>query len=269
MKQTATTSNSRELAKPIDMTYGYPGELPKAGNGKDQEKLLKFFELHASGVSARKAGIEAGFSEKWAKQYSYQWIKRYRSYVDWLQAHVAQVNVEHLAIEQSDVLHQIALIGMANDFDYLVFERRGKRTVARFKGLHELTREQMVAIEVMRASDGSPKGYRFRDRDGKLFELGKSLGMFNEKVILEHRHRHLHVTTDLSKVPMAALEAFETQFEQLLLTHEESPDAQGRLPAVRGNKGQNGGSRQTAGGGQDQGGQDNQQPRRGRAPKPS
>src|SRR6266853_3060680 len=113
-KQAATTRNKQELVKPLDLSYGFPGEMPQAHKAGDQAKLLKFFELHANGMNARAAALKAGFTKKWAKDYSYRWLKRYRPYVNWLQAHVAQTNVRELAIEQSDVLNQIALIGMAN-----------------------------------------------------------------------------------------------------------------------------------------------------------
>jgi hypothetical protein len=79
--------------------------------------------------------------------------------------------------------------------------------------LDELTREQMTAVIVFKRPDGA-LDWRWRDRDGKLFELGKHLGLFNERIILEHRH--LHVAFDLSKVPMTDLEALEAQFEELL-----------------------------------------------------
>jgi len=268
VKQTATTRNKTELVKPLDLSYGFPGELPKGRGRSQQAKLLRFFELYATTGVARQSARDAGFSEKWAKVYSYRWLKRYHPYVTWLQAHVAQTNVRELAIEQSDVLNQIAMIGMANDFDYLVFERKGDKVTARRKELHELTREQMVAIEVI----GVPGGklgklqYKFRDRDAKLFELGKALGLFNEKILLEHRHSHLHLSADLSKAPMSELEALEAQFERLL-TQEGPPDATVReVPPVRNDQGQDAGSGQTAGNGEDQRGQDHQLTRRRRTP---
>lgn len=268
MKQTATTSNKQTaVALPIDLTYGFPGELPAANTSGDTTRLRQFFLHYATGMNARQAARKVGFSEKWAKQYSYQWLKRYADYVKWLQAHVAQVAVEELALEQSDVLRQIGAIAMANDYDYLVIDRTRTKPVVRRKRLDELTREQMAAIEVVLDPKGNPTRYRFRDRDGKLFELGKHLGMFNEKVILEHRHRHLHVSADLSKVPMARLEAIEAQYEALL-THEEPVNAQGRLPAVRGHQGKNGGAGEAAGNGKDLGGEDHQQPGRRGPSKP-
>ncbi len=106
---------------------------------------------------------------------------------------------------------------MANDYDYLVSEKdKGGKVLVRWKRLDELTREQLVPIEVTGGRGGKPLAYRFRDRDGKLFELGKALGLFNERILLEQRHRHLHGVADLSKVPMADLQALEARYEELL-----------------------------------------------------
>ena len=111
-------------------------------------------------------------------------------------------------------------IAFANDYDYLVFEKKGAKVGVRRKRLDELTREQMVAIEV--TGKGDELSYRMRDRDARLQELGRHLGLFNERIILEHRHRHLRTTVDLSKVPMERLEALEAQFEELLATGDKA-----------------------------------------------
>ena len=78
----------------------------------------------------------------------------------------------------------------------------------------------MVAIEV--TGKGDELSYRMRDRDARLQDLGRHLGLFNERIILEHRHRHLRTTVDLSKVPMERLEALEAQFEELLATGDKA-----------------------------------------------
>lgn len=213
-KQLATRRNNA----PIDMTYGFPGDIPKVvGHGMaGQQKLLQFFAYYATGLNAREAARKAGFGEKWAKQTSYTYLKEHPDYVKWLQAHHAQTQVKQLSIEQSDVVAEIARIGLANEDDYLVrFEDKDKKPTARRKHVHELTREQLTAVVVFTTATNT-LDWKWRDRDGKLFELGKHLGMFNEKIILEHRHRHLHMAFDLSKVPLNELEALEGQFEVLL-----------------------------------------------------
>ncbi|HSV90885.1 MAG TPA: terminase small subunit [Nitrospiraceae bacterium] len=217
MKQDATTSNNatkRPVAE-MDLRFGFPGKLPKARTGADGEKLFQFFQGVAKGLDIRAAARKAGYGEKWAKVYSYGYVRDHKDYIEWLQAHMAQETAKLIAVDEEWVVQQLAQIASANDYDYLAFEtgKDGKVTVRR-KRLDELTREQMIAIEVFGEPD-APR-YRFRDRDGSLEKLGKKLGLFNERIIMEHRHRHLHVAFDLSKVSMKDLEALEGQFEGLL-----------------------------------------------------
>jgi Terminase small subunit len=223
MKQTATTVQQI----PIDMTYGYPGELPSLKTSGDTQKLLQFFVYHAQGMNIRDAARKVGYSERWAKGYSYGYTKKYADYLAWLQAHFAQAAAKHITIDQERVLEEIEAIAMANWHDYLVHETgKNGKIATRLKRLDELTKDQMRCIEVV--GTGGPKSvitYKFRDRDGKLTELAKTMGLLNEKVILEHRHRHLHVHTDLTKVPMQQLEALEAQFEEILMI-EHKPEAE-------------------------------------------
>ena len=222
MAELRAAKRSASDVAPIDLTYGFPGKLPTVGRGQSNTRLLQFFEQYVRIGDAQAAARAAGYSDSWAKQTSYKYLKEHREYVTWLQAHVAQQLAKQIGIDQEAVVRQIAAIAMANDYDYLVFEKdNGGKVLVRRKRLDELTREQIVAIEVTGGRRGKPFSYRFRDRDGKLFELGKSLGLFNERIILEHRHRHLHATVDLSRVPLERLEALEAQFEELLAIEDK------------------------------------------------
>jgi hypothetical protein len=218
MKQHATTSN-----KPVvDFTYGFPGRIPR--KEKQQQFLIEF----AKGGDQQAAARAAGYSLVWAKRWAARLIKQYNDYVSWLQASRAQAIVKEINVDQKMVLDEMARIAFANEFDYLVFyekeeidektQRPTGRKVpwARRKYVHELTREQLSAVVVFRRGDKGSIDWRWRDRDGKLYELGKHLGMFNEKLIHEHRHRHLHAHFDLSGASTKELEALEGQFETLL-----------------------------------------------------
>lgn len=200
---------------PVDFTHGFPGELPRAKTRAEQPKLLRFFEIYVREGDARRSAVKAGFSPRWGKDQAYTYLKRYADYVQWLQAHYAQSAMKAAALDDEQILAELAAIGLANDWDYLVIDRDTDPPTVRRKRLDELTREQMRAIEVREALDGTLK-YRFRDRDGKLAELARATGLLNEKVILEHRHRHLHVVTDLSRVPLEKLEAMEREFQAML-----------------------------------------------------
>lgn len=231
MKQTAT--DLKQI--PIDMTYGFPGDVPRLKQGAQTKRLLEFFVHVAKGLDIRASARKVGYSEKWAKQYSYGYTKKYKDYLQWLQAHFAQAAAKHIGIDQEQTLQLIEAIATANDFDYLVHEEvtvDGKKVMtSRRKQLHELTRDQMVPIQVYSTTAGL--AYKFRDRDGKVTELAKTMGLLNEKVILEHRHRHLHVHTDLTKVPMKRLEALEAHYEEVLLLEHKPPEPE--EPPERGN----------------------------------
>ncbi|SRR6266513_4799183 len=216
----ATTRNASDVA-PLDLTYGFPGKLPTVGRGQNNRRLLQFFEQYVRIGDAQAAARAAGYSDSWAKQTSYKFLKEHREYVTWLQAHVAQQLAKQIGVDQEAVVQEMARIAFANERDYLVFEKdkNGGKVLVRRKRLDELTREQMVAIEV--TGKGDKLSYRMRDRDARLQDLGRHLGLFNERIILEHRQRHLRATVDLSKVPMHDLEALEAKFEELLAIEDK------------------------------------------------
>lgn len=206
----------------VDTKFGFPGQIPR------REKQRAFLIEFAKSGDQQAAGRATGYSETWAKARAGNLIRQYQDFVTWLQASRAQALVTEINVDQKMVLDEMVRIAFANEYDYLVFyekEERDEKTHkpsgrmvpwARRKYVHELTREQLTAVIVFNRGDNGGIDWRWRDRDGKLFDLGKHLGMFNEKIIMEHRHRHLHAHFDLSKVPMKDLETLENQFEQLL-----------------------------------------------------
>lgn len=198
--------------KPVDTSLGLPAIMPK------EPRLQKFCEAYVKYGSAAQAAREAGYSEKWAKDYAWDALRKYGDYIKWLQAHYAQEASKRIAIELEPVLQEMALIAFANPRDYLVFEpaeEPDKPPKVRMKRLDELTREQMRAIKLIEGPDGTLT-YELRDPEPQLVNLARHLGAFNEKIIFEHRHRHLHAHLDLSKASDAQLEALEAQFEELL-----------------------------------------------------
>ena len=183
------------------------------------EQVLKFLQEYLKDHNARAAARRAGFSEKWAKTHSYSHLQRNEAYLAYLGTQVAKENAKAIAIELEPVLQQLAKIAFANEQDYLVFEKpEGKPdapVVARKKRLEELTRDQMVAIRVFKRPDGT-LDYTLRNIEARLIDLGKHLGAFNEKLILEHRHAHMHAHLDLTHVDQDHLDALEGSLEKLL-----------------------------------------------------
>lgn len=220
MLQPATAKKKSAKAAPaatpaIDLTFGFPGQIPRARQRNQQEQFLRFFVEYTKDQNARAAARRAGYSEKWGKQYSYRFLKEHADYVKWLQAHAAQQAVKQLVIDQDSVLQEIARLGFANEFDYLVFEEKGDKVQVRRKRLDELSREQMAAIRVY-GKDGALQ-YELRDKEGKLTELARHVGLLNEKIILERRNFNLSVKLkmDFSQASIEDLEAIEARYEQI------------------------------------------------------
>lgn len=213
----------REVIRPtVDMVARFPGRIPTSE--RQQAFLIEFAKCGDQQTAAR----ATGYSLAWAKRWAAGLIKRYSDYVTWLQASRSQALVKEFDVDQKMVLDEMTKIAFANEADYLVYyekdevdevthQKTGRKVPwCRRKYVHELTREQLTAVEVYRRGDKGSIDWKWRDRDGKLFELGKHLGMFNEKLIHEHRHRHLHAHFDLSKASTKELEAIEGEFERLL-----------------------------------------------------
>src|SRR6185437_11761207 len=137
---------------------------------------------------------------------------------------------EQLAVGEEDVLRGVAAVAFYNPADYV---ERGDKPLTNEEGktitlngrvlyptmlkpLHELTSDQMLAVEVV-TLPGGLTSYRLptaKVRHQYLDSIGKQLGMFAEKLILErHAHKHNHVTLDLKGVPSDQLE----QMTRLLL----------------------------------------------------
>jgi len=187
-------------------------------------RVRVFCEEYIRDFNITQAALRAGYTEKYAGHRCHEIVRKYADYIKWLQAHVAVESAERIAIDQEQVLRRLARIAFANEYDYLVIEevqtpdgevvRRARR-----KELHELTRDQMEAIRVKRVGDDLD--YELLDVEGQLVNLGKHLGLFNDKLIFEHRHKHLHANIDLTGVSEDRLVALEAQFAELLAGDEQ------------------------------------------------
>jgi hypothetical protein len=210
MKQRATNA-TRPV---VDFRFGFPGKMPHHGRrqGVVDKRLPAFLEAVASGTNAKEAARLAGYGKEWARAHATETLKRYDDYVKWLQAHYAQARIKRHVIEQEPVLQLMAEIAYANDDDYIVRENG----TARRKAVHELTRNQLAAVTVV-TRRGRKLDWEFRDRDAAMANLGKYLGLFNEKIVLERRHIHLiGFSESLRNVPQAELDALEGEFEAIL-----------------------------------------------------
>lgn len=119
---------------------------------------------------------------------------------------------------QERVLGDLAAEAHYSEMEFVVIEQvpdpanSGKViTWRRQKRLEELTGEQqMIITNIQFHADGSAT-YSLPNR-GKARELiGRHLGMFNDKLIMEHRHRQLAGRPDFTDVPDNVLDEMEAK----------------------------------------------------------
>ena len=179
-------------------------------------RTLKFLTEYLKDFSIQAAAARAGMSKGWPSSHGSAALRKYRDFVEWNQKIQAQENAKVVAIEAQTVFDEISKLAFSNIKDYVVIEETKGKKEYRFKRIDELTRDQAAAIKSMQLHKDGSVTYEFYDKGNELFKLGRHLGMFSEKVILEHRHRHLHMKVDLSKVPMDVLERMEQELEGYL-----------------------------------------------------
>lgn len=180
--------------------------------------MFTFIDEYVKTGVATEAARAAGYTENWAKKNAYRTLRDYEGYVSYLQKLVTEQRAKILALDTQTVLDEIARLGMLNEFDYLVREvgKDGKVSMRR-KELHEMSRDEMVGIKITRLPNGKLV-YDLRDKDPMLIALGKNLGLFNEKLIIERRNLNMNAKMDLSNVSTEELRSIISSFENMFVT---------------------------------------------------
>lgn len=213
-QQVSTAVNRRQVElTPVEQAFR--GKKPSG-------KTALFLREYIRDFSARKAAKRCGFTVEWADAKGTKAVRAFADYVTWIQGIHATENAKQIALDSQSIFDEMTKIAMHNVHDYITSETTqvdGKDVVRfRWKTMGELTKDQAVAIKAVNIrKDGSFK-YEFYDKTAELFKLGRHLGMFSEKIILEHRHKHLHLQVDFSKVPIDVLEKMEKDLEVFLPT---------------------------------------------------
>lgn len=225
MKQVATSRNKKDeatqLARARRPRQGLirPQGLPATIPFPQSKQILDFIDNYVKTGEVVNSALDAGYSRSWADKSAFKHLKKYTLYVGYMKQFVSEQRAKILALDTQSVLDEIARIGMANEFDYIVIDEvevDGKPVKrARRKELHELTRDEMVAIKIVRLPGGG-LAYDLLDKEPALMALGKNLGLFNEKLIIERRNVNLSAKLDLTKVPTEALLEVIRSFEKVV-----------------------------------------------------
>lgn len=188
-----------------------------------------FLDQYLIDFNAAQAAVRSGHTKKWSESHGLKALRKHADYLEWAQKIFAVENAKIIAMGQEEIFAEMELIAKANIQDYFDFRtiefKDGKKTAKKkirvWKDPGELTRAQAAAVKrVVLNSDGQVTDYILYDKDSNLFSLGRHLGMFSEKVILEHRHKHLHAKVDLSNMPIEKLIELEKEFVQYIPKHQ-------------------------------------------------
>ena len=182
------------------------------------QRLLAFHHI-VEGMSKVDAALKAGYKRNSAETNAASMIKMMAPYCATLQ-HKKNGRIEKaFDITVDRVADELARIGFYNPKDYItvVMVRQVEKCIG--KAINELTDDQARAIqswetERVVTDDGVLFDYRytFYDKRGAAGDLGRHLGMFNDRLILEARITKHH-KVDLSGVPDDVLEKWMAELE--------------------------------------------------------
>ncbi len=119
---------------------------------------------------------------------------------------------------QERILGELAAEAHYSEMEFVVIEdvpdptdpkKQGLMTIRRQKRLEELSPEQQMIVTNIRFEKDGSASYSLPSRMRAREMIGKHLGMFNDKLIMEHRHRQLAGRPDLTQVPDEVLDKLE------------------------------------------------------------
>lgn len=184
----------------------------------EKQRLLCFYHV-VEGLPKNEAGVKAGFTEHSANKNAASLLKQLEPYCLTLQAQKNGRLKEKFDITVDRVADELAKIGFYNPKDYIrVVHKRGV-PMCIGKAIDQLTDDQARAIqswdrEQLVVDEGIVFDYKytFYDKRGAAGDLGRHLGMFNDRLILESRITKHH-KVDLSGVPDKILEHWMKELE--------------------------------------------------------
>jgi len=203
------------------MCVSVPAEViavePRNTRGWPRTKQQLAFALNVIQLTMKPypAMMAAGYSQTTAHIKSHKLAAQLRPFFTFLQERRTKVAAAHYDATTTRILHEMSAIGLQNVKDYIrvVKVNGGIRLIG--KPVTELTEPQALAIESweavpLKTDDGEELDYKYvlHDKASALVNLGKHLGMFSEKLMLDMNMRQTQARAiDFSALPQDKLEA--------------------------------------------------------------
>ena len=189
---------------------------PRNTRGWPRTKQQLTFALNVVQISMRPhpAMIAAGYSKHTAHIKSHKLAAQLRPFCTFLQEKKNEVAAAHYDATTTRILHEMSAIGLQNVKDYIRAVKVSGVIHLIGKPVTELTEPQALAVESWEAvpiktDDGDVLNYKYvlHDKASALVNLGKHLGMFSEKLMLDMNMRQSQARAiDFSALPQDKLE---------------------------------------------------------------
>lgn len=189
---------------------------PRNTRGWPRTKNQLAFALNVVQLSMKPypAMMAAGYSKHTAHIKSHKLAAQLRPFFAFLQEKKNEVAAAHYDATTTRILHEMSAIGLQNVKDYIrmVTVNGVLRPIGR--PINELTDPQALAVvswetEEIKTDDGPALNFKYilHDKASALVNLGRHLGMFSEKLMLDLNMRQSQARSlDFSALPQDELE---------------------------------------------------------------
>lgn len=184
------------------------------------QRQRDFCSFHViDGLNVEQAALRAGYSASTARKRASTILRSLGPFCEHLQTHKNRAIQAKIDVTAERVAEELAAIAFGNILDYFrpILLNGQRRFVG--KSPDELSEAQARAVlrwkvETIRSGDEIVYDYRyeFYDKKGALITLGKHLGMFEPRLILEARSSK-SPKVDLSNVPDEVLEKWMEELQ--------------------------------------------------------
>jgi hypothetical protein len=160
------------------------------------------------------AMLAAGYSKSTSKIKSHKLAANLRPFMAFLQEKKNEVAASHYDATTTRILHEMSAIGLQNVKDYIRVVKVNKVPHLVGRPVNELTDPQALAVaswvkEPIKTDDGDDFDYKYvlHDKASALVNLGRHLGMFSERLMLDLNMRQSQARSlDFSAMPQDDLE---------------------------------------------------------------
>lgn len=190
--------------------------IPGNTKGWPRTKLQLVFALNVvqEAMNPHAAMVAAGYAKNSSKVRSHELAANLRPFLAFLQEKKNEVAATHYDATTTRILHEMSAIGLQNIKDYIRVVKVEKLPQLIGRPVNELTDSQALAVaswekHPIKTDDGPDFDYKYvlHDKASALVNLGRHLGMFSEKLMLDLNMRQSQARSlDFSAMPQDELE---------------------------------------------------------------